>query len=351
MKVSVSRDTLKAAVAPAAKIAQRAGTADLACVLLDAKEGLAIEATDVNESSRCIVDALVDEPGCAMISAKMLSSIVGKLPDAAVEIEAGPASAVVRCGGAVYNVASLDPSRFPRFSAVQGGGSFSMSAAVLGSLFKQAAAFASRAASKPVLQGVLVEAGDGALKLTATDTYHAIVYEAAADTDGEVSAVMPAGFLSDIAKCPGRATVRVSGGKAIVEAEGMAMVTRLVEGQYPPFERVMQTEFDAAATFAVDDLAVALDRSMFADAVGAVEIACEGGTATVEGFAKDAGSFAEGVPCDGAVSIVCSPALLRRAVTSVGGGKVEIKTSGKLKPITVAGALGRAIVMPMRPSN
>ena len=198
-----------------------------------------------------------------------------------------------------------------------------------------------------MLQGVLVEAGDGALKLTATDTYHAIVYEAAADTDGEVSAVMPAGFLSDIAKCPGRATVRVSGGKALIETDGMAMVTRLVEGQYPPVANVMPTEFEESATFKTDDLSAALDRSMFDGSVGAVEVSCSGGTATVEVCAKDAGSFSENVPCDGAVSLTCSPVLLRRAVESV-GGNVEIKTSGRLKPITVDGVYGRAIVMPMR---
>lgn len=351
MKVSVSRDILKAAVAPAAKIAQRAGTSDLACVLLDAKEGLTIEATDLTESSKCVIDALVDDPGCAMISAKMLSSIIGKLPDAAVTIEAGPVNASVRCGGAAYDVAALDPSRFPRFSAVQGGGSFSLSAVLLGSFGKQAAAFASRDDSKPALKGVLAEARDGRLKLTATDTYHAIVYEIEAETDGEVSAILPAGFLADASKCSGTTTVRVSNGKALVETDGMAMVTRLVEGQYPPVAHVMPTEFEERATFKAADLSAALDRSMFDGAVGAVEVTCSGSTATVEVCAKDAGSFSEDVACDGAVSLTCSPVLLRRAVESVGGDKVEVMTSGSLKPITVDGFYGRAIVMPMRKHN
>ncbi len=351
MKVSISRDVLKAAVSTAAKIAQRAGTADLACVLLDAKEGLTIEATDLTESARFNLEALVEEPGQALISAKMLSGVVGKLPDASVTIDADPRCAVVSCGSAVYQVAARDPRDFPRFSAVEGGGSFRLSAEVLGALAKHAAAFAARDDSKPELQGVLAEAADGKLTLSATDNFHGIVYDVAAETDGEVRAILPAGFLTE-AKGAGDATVRVSGGKAILEREGMAMVTRLVEGQFPQLSRFLPTEYESRTAFDADDLSAALDRSTFAGE--AVDVSCSEESAIVECHGKDAGSFREVVPCEtkqGYGVFRCSPVFLRHAVMAVGGERVEVMTSGGLKPITVEGSLGRAIVMPMRKHN
>lgn len=348
MRVTVNRDELKAAVAPTAKIAQRAGTSQMACVLFDAKQSLTVEATDLNESARCSLDAIVEEPGRALISAKVLSGIVGKLPGESVEVEARDGFAEISCGGSVYRVPSLDPANFPKFSEVEGSG-FSMSAEVLGEVAKLAAAFVSRNGDKPEIQGVHVEASGGCLKMTATDSYHGIEYTLGVETDGEADAILPAGFLADAAKGPGRASVRISGGKAILEREGMAMVTRLVDGQYPHVGKLIPTESDARALFDPDELSACLDRSMFAgSSSGAVEIACSGDTASVECLSKDAGSFDEKVPCDGDGFVRCSPVLLRRAVSSVGGDKVEVLTSGGMKPITILGALGRAFVMPMR---
>ena len=348
MKVSVNRDELKAAVAPTAKIAQRASTNQMACVLFDAKQSLTVEATDMNESARFSIDSIVGEPGRALVSAKVLSGIAGKLPGATATIEARDGFAEISCGSAVYRVPSLDPSGFPKFSEVVGSG-FSMSSEILGEVAKLAAAFASRNGDKPELQGVFMEASAGTLKLTATDSFHGIEYTLGVETDGDASAILPADFLAEAAKGAGTASVRVGGGKAILERENMAMVTRLIEGQYPPVGKLIPTESDDRAIFDPDELSACLDRSVFAgSSSGAVEIACYGDSAKVECMSKDAGSFVEELDCDGGGFIRCSPVLLKRAVSSVGGSEVEVLASEGMKPITVKGSLGRAFVMPMR---
>lgn len=352
MIATIERETLKNALAPAAKIASRSRTADLACVLLDAGEGIALEATDLNESARCAAEALVDSPGRALLPAKMLSNIAAKLPDGAVRIEAHEDSAVIKCGGAVYHVPALPPADFPAFSSIDDGASFAMPYIDFYVAAKRAVAFASRNDKRAELCGVFVESSNGKVKMTATDSYHAIEIVVTAETDGELSAIVPAGFLNDAASgmSEGTVTVKTARGKASVESDGMAMVTRLIEGNYPPVGKLMPTDFDTKATFDHKALESSLERAMF-DVAGSstATVTFTGESAKVECSGGD-GSFVETLECvtDGFGTLKASAPLLRNAVSSVGFGEASIMLSGPMKPITVVGDYARAIVMPVR---
>lgn len=354
MRLTITKSELQATLAAAARIAAGAKTQELACVMLDASDALTVEATDMERALRVEAAALVEDPGAALVPARRLLDIVKTLPDEAVEVCVSQDSASVKCGKSTFRIPSLSPSAFPGFPEVEPDQTLTLPHFVLAGMAKTVMPFASKpdaCSEHPILAGVLVEHAGGTLRMVATDTYHMAVCEVEAE-GGDFSTVVPAAFLAEAvsAEFEGAAAVTASERQVKIEFGGTVMTSRLLEGRYPGWSRLVPSTISSRAVFAKRDILSAL-RMCSAGCGGKspVTLAFDGGTSTFSCAGED-GSMSSHVDCecDGAGEFKCSIKLLEDACKACGSDDVEIGLGGTMKPVLVTGGTCKCIVMPMR---
>jgi DNA polymerase III subunit beta len=233
----------------------------LSNVLLATDEGrLKLAATNLEMAMTVWVGAHVEREGAITLPARVLSEWVGLLPkDQQVDLELNPRNRRVHLSSGRYesNISGIDAEDFPPIPTVDEGASVSLEAALLKDAIEQVAFAAAQDDSRPVLAGVLLKLDRGKLTLAAADGFRLAVREVELPEASELqlqmivpgraltelARVLPAeeGKTVELAATPNRSQV-------LFKLGDIQMVSRLIEGQFPDYQRIIP---QAATTKAV----------------------------------------------------------------------------------------------------
>ncbi len=140
-----------------------------------------------------------------------------------------------------------------------------LDAATLSPMLTRAIECASSDESKAILTGICWECQGDALRLVATDTYR-LSTEVYPDATAEpFTAILPcasAVWVKNHVKA-GEVRVRVSSCQMELSAPGFRVVSRLIDGQYPNWRRVMPSVFNTSVVYDKAALAEAIDSVAF----------------------------------------------------------------------------------------
>lgn len=241
--------------------AESASAPILAGVKLTATDGeVAMRATNSVRSVRRVVAAQVEEQGEAVVSGRTLLSMAKVLPDAAVRLETDGPVVLMTCDKVRNRLGTLDPADFPEFPDVDAAQSVTLREELLADLAGRVCPAASTDASRPILQGVHLTVGEGALRMVATDSYRFHVAESAAD--GELDAIVPASAMRDaLATMRGDVTISRSENQVRFESGDTTVVTRVIEGAFPDIKRLLPGSFATTLRFDRDEFSMALRRA------------------------------------------------------------------------------------------
>jgi len=372
MKLTTSAGQLADLLGRVARAASaRSTTPILQGVLFRAHKGegaagsLTMSATDMEISLTLSASAPVEAPGKAVVPAKVLLQYAKNLPAAAeVVLEAGDGGteATLSSGKSSMTLRCYPAQDYPTPPAFTEEGAFSVPAGKLAASVEKVLPFVSRDESRPVLTGVLVEFAEDAARLVATDSYRLGVEETAlagAKGDGNGGArgaIVPARALKEAARLAalGTETVEISltenacafsvGGGALV------LTTRLIEGTYPEYRRLLPDAFEHTFRAEREELRAALARVGLLAGESpptpvTLRFAREGGTLG-EGEVHISlrnndrgGAAAEAVPAsvpEGTDFSACfNPSYLADAVASTDAPALDFCFNGPLKPAVV----------------
>lgn len=358
MIVTVDRDELRQSMAGPCKIAKGQNDCYLACVLLTAEgDALAVEANDLDESCCVTVPALVEEEGRVLVSAKSLDSIVKSMSDGAVTVSGDGLSVSVSCGRASFDVPSLDPADFPSFPAPEEGCSVTVAADSLAALVKAcswACADAGRGAGSgagDAVEGLLVEAGHGSLRLTGTDGLALVRAKCDAPGVGEMRSTFPPKFLAAAASaCAGSdITVSASRNQLRISGPGVVMATRGYSRDYPRCDKFFEGEVNCSVRVGRASALDAARRAAVVPGSNPVSLGFDDSGVTFV-RSSDRESMRETV--DAEVSAPCEIGLNAKRLVDVlscmGDGSVCISMQDPLKPFIVRAGDTEALLMPVR---
>jgi DNA polymerase III subunit beta len=199
--------------------------------------------------------------------ARIFADILGALPDADVHLERpeGGNKIQVRCARSDYQILGLPAEDFPGVPEVTASASFTLPGDILRDMIRHVLFAVSKDDSRPILTGVLVIFNGESLKLVATDTHRlAVRTEKVADGEGEATAIVPARAMNELLRIAADdAPVKISlaSGQARFDVGGATMVTRLLEGQFPNYERVIPTGHERKLTLERDEFIRAVKRA------------------------------------------------------------------------------------------
>jgi len=252
----------------------------LSHVLLQAAEGhLRLVATDFEVGMDIAIPATVDVEGAVTVPARIVGDILGSLPDSEVALSVDENNVVeLQCLRSEYTIRGLPAQEFPKLPEVQGGRSVEIEQALLRQLINETSFAVSTDETRALLTGALTVLGDGFIKMVATDTHRLAVSsmpapglqvvaeadEAEAGVDSGV--IIPARALRELARvltaeAGEKLQIHITRNQVLFRMEGMSLVSRLIDGQFPNFERVIPKEYQKRLVMNTQELLAALRRA------------------------------------------------------------------------------------------
>jgi DNA polymerase-3 subunit beta len=270
MKVTCERRELHEGLQTVARaVSGRSSLPILGNVLLDpGTDSLRLAATDLELGIERLVPARVIEAEKITLPAKTLTEIVNVLPEAEVTIaaNAGAGDVIISCKRSEYRIHGLPAEEFPVLPEVGADAVFSLPERELRDIIRQTIVAASTEDTRPILTGVFTLIEDQTLTMVATDT-HRLAYRQgrATDATGQVATIIPARALSELSRVLDADSdqpvqVRFDKNQVLFRAERVTVVSRLIEGQFPKYEKVIPTEHTRKLTIPKEDLLQALRR-------------------------------------------------------------------------------------------
>ena len=312
MKVTIERAALLKSLGHVHRVVERRNTYPiLANVLLKAASGaLDLRATDLDIEVTESVPAMVATAGTTTVPAHTLYEIVRKLADGAeVRLETEGEQMLLTSGRSRFHLGCLSPDSFPDLKSGAFSHSFSMPAATLRDLIERTQFAISNEETRYYLNGIYVhtlEAGkEMVLRAVATDGHRMAraETEAPAGSRGMPGIIIPKKTVGEVLKllegAEGDVGVEVSDTKIRFTLNGVVLLSKLIEGTFPDYERVTPKNNDKALSVDRASLATAVDRvsTIASDRGGkAVKLSIKDGNLELSVTNPDHGTATEEVP-------------------------------------------------------
>lgn len=222
--------------------------------LMARKDGLEVTATNMETSETVWVGGKVEKEGEACVSARTLFEFVASLPTETVHITGKEESLFISCAGFQATIPTIASSEFPPVPALSEGVTSSMDKETLEHALSGVLFAAATDEGRPILTGIKVLADGEDTQLVATDGYRLSLKRVKLMTDKLSGAVIPARAFSEVAKLgtEDKEEKIIKVGMAGEKQAGFivgetTLLTRLLDGEYPNFERIIPKTFTTRA--------------------------------------------------------------------------------------------------------
>jgi DNA polymerase-3 subunit beta len=315
MRVILERSNLLKSLNHVHRVVERRNTIPiLSNVLLNASGAvLEMKATDLDLEITEATAAKVERAGATTVPAHLLYDIVRKLPEGAEVMlkmdEDGSAMSVVS-GRSSFRLQCLPQSDFPELNAGSFSHIFRLDSAALKGLIDKTQFAISTEETRYYLNGIYfhtIETG-GKLKLraVATDGHRLARAEmdAPAGSEGMPGVIIPRKTVSELQKLLDVADVAVatelSDTKIRFTIGGVVLTSKLIDGTFPDYQRVIPTGNDKQLVIDRQTFAAAVDRvsTISSERGRAVKLAISEGLVTLTVNNPDSGSATEELAAD-----------------------------------------------------
>lgn len=273
MHITIERQSLLRGIERVRSVVEGRNTIPvLSNLKLEVTEGeLVITATDldIEAVARCPAPSLVSgSAGDTTVPAATLYDIVRKLPDGAQVILTLPADdprLQVKAGRSAFKLPVLPSRDFPSLSADGLPPPVVMPSAVLARLLDKVAFAMSSEEVRYYLNGAFLTVAEGRLRAVSTDGHRLALVETdlPAGLIGMPSVILPRKLVRELRKlCDGCDVIEVQVGATKVRfGDASARLTsKVIDGSFPDYMRVIPRDNAQIATIDSDALAKAVDR-------------------------------------------------------------------------------------------
>jgi DNA polymerase-3 subunit beta len=315
MKVTIERAALLRALGHVHRVVERRTTIPiLANVLIDAKDGaLRLKATDLDLEIIEKAVSEVEQPGATTLPAHTLYDIVRKLPEGAqVSLEAtgDTGQLQLRSGRSRFNLQSLPESDFPDVTAGEFSHKFALAPTDLRRLIEKTQFAISTEETRYYLNGIYIHVADvegrAMLRAVATDGHRLARLElpAPAGSAGMPGVILPKKAVAEIQRlvedAQGDVMIELSVNKMRFTFGETVLTTKLIDGTFPDYGRVIPAGNDKRLTVEREAFAKAVDRvsTISSERGRAVKLAISEGKLTLSVTNPDQGSAVEELEAD-----------------------------------------------------
>lgn len=275
MQFSIEKEVFLKGLARIQGIVEKRNTIPiLANVLIEATEDeILLTATDLEVGMRATYPAQVAKSGRVTVAAKKLFEIIKELPEREVSFLAKENCWIeIRCGKAMFNIVGLSPEEFPYFPYPEKEEFVSLASDMIKEMVEKTSFSMSNDESKYNLNGIYFriqeQAGKSNLRLVATDGHRLAMVENFLTDPGipdlQKGVIFPRKGIMELRKIAEEGDAPLLLGfmdnNAVIKKERTVIVMRLVDGEFPDYNRVIPKNNEFSAIVSCDLFLHALRR-------------------------------------------------------------------------------------------
>jgi DNA polymerase-3 subunit beta len=250
MEFRIATEELRKALYRAQGIVERKATMPiLANVLVNAgKSGLQVTAFDLDIGIVSEHPAEVLKSGALTLSAKYIFEIVQNLPEAFVTVKRLPNNyAEISSGSAHFKIVGMAAEEYPKLPKEENATLVEVNGSLLLEMIKKTSFAISNDETRYILNGVFFEPkGAGKVRMVATDGHRLALIERTLEGDFKLKSgvILPRKGLFELKRLLDEAPdatcqLGFAQNSALFKKSGLTMVMRLIDGQFPEYQRVI----------------------------------------------------------------------------------------------------------------
>ncbi len=227
---------------------------------------LTLTASDLEISIEKTIEVKGIENGSLVVSAKLFSDIIRKLPNETISIEGNEnEKTIIKTSSSQFTIVSIQADEFPRIGAVEEEQErFIFDKDILREMIRKTTFCASVDESKGIIVGVLIERDGENLTMVALDGFRMAVVKENIGTGRESKIIISAKLLSEISKIitdeepEGEIIMVLDKKKALLTIDTTKVVLRLLEGDFIKYKDILPKD---------KTLKILVSRSLLQDSI------------------------------------------------------------------------------------
>ncbi len=273
MFFTIDRDSLLNKLRVVEKVTAQRGNVQpvLANVLFDVKDNvLNLSATDLEISVKANASVVMKKEGKITIPAKKLLEIASKLPDKPVEFSLNEDTNVISisCGSSKFEIIGISASEFPKTDdEIAGATEIEIEVEPFIKSIKNTVYAAANYENRNVISGVFCQIKENKIEMAATDGNRLtrIIENIKNKDDKTAKLVIPSKTLNEFLRIsffiPEEKVILIANNTRLtLKTSSFSINSRLIEGEYPPYEQLIPKTTANNAVIRRHDLIDALDR-------------------------------------------------------------------------------------------
>lgn len=260
-------------------------------VLLSSENGLLrVTASNLETTVTSLVSAKVEKEGSVCVPAKLFTELVTSIPEETLTLEENESGLRVTATRTDALLPTVPPNEFPPLTTAGGKNQIEIESGVLTEAFRAVLYAAATDDGRPLLTGVKVMRDSNSLLFVATDGYRLSLKRTVPAAVSDMDMVIPARALGELNRILGEdKTVesirmeKMGEGQLVFVAGDTQIVTRLIDGEFPAFSRIIPKSWTTRAVCDREELLQAVKSvALFArDSANIIRFKLDGGMVEV----------------------------------------------------------------------
>ena len=271
MHITFPKANLQKAINVLQKVSQNKTSSNLpGAIYMTTKNGqVELQSNDFELGIRLTIDGDIKEPGTLVVGSRYFQELIRKLPGDTIELykpEDGN-SLTITSGSSEFNLVTLHPDDFSLVEQIHDQDHVNIDSFAMKELIDLTNYAAATDEDRPVFTGALLEIKENEVTMVATDTHRMAVKKITIDEPATtpMRAIIPTKTLAEVSRLlptdnPAMINIIWNRTQIVFNFESIYIISRLIEGTYPEYEKVIPSQFDSSAVIDRREFAGAVDR-------------------------------------------------------------------------------------------
>ncbi|MDP2647640.1 MAG: DNA polymerase III subunit beta [Candidatus Yanofskybacteria bacterium] len=271
-------------------------------ILLKTEQGrLKISTTNLEIGTNVLIGAKIDEVGEIAVPGRILSDLVGNLYTDNITLTTKSNSLFIQTDHIKTKILGFDTKEYPIIPRIKDDPITSIPGKVLKNAFTTMFDSIAISETRPELAGLFMQFKENQLVLAATDSFRLTEKMIEAKSKHTHSVIVPKNTVAELIRISGEAEsdieIRISDNQISFAGEDFELLSRLIDGNYPDYAKVIPEKFVSKALVETQLLEQNIRLAgLFSSSIADIKIDCKENEMSINAKNSDKGEMETAVP-------------------------------------------------------
>lgn len=343
MKLQVTQENLHKSLSVVSRVADARGSLPiLSHVLIKTdRNRITLAATNLEIAITQTIGGKVINPGSLTVPAKLMNDFIASLPSGTINLETDGHKLHIKSGSHTSTINGMLAEEFPEIPTVEQDSAIVLTNTQLKQALSQTVFAASNDEARPVLTGLLFDTNETGLVIVSTDSYR-LAEKTIPGLETQQPTLIPASAAQDVLRILSdneeEVELYLEEAQAQFRIGETELVTRLIDGTFPEYKRLLPTETET--TVVVDRaelIGITKTASLFArESAGSItlQVSAADQTIGIHSVASQVGENSATIQAEasGDGTITLNSRFLLEGLNAFTSKTITLSFTGKVKP-------------------